>query len=115
MSDIAFPDSWGYLIILGFLLYFLVGFIPGFYLSYLFILKRVKKINFYITLLYFIFGTVCGLISIFYVSSILVALSLQYRYLNIYLNPISIISLEIIVILIHFFYFLKQKGKKNNK
>lgn len=105
------PDSYGYLIILGIILYFLIGFFPGFYLAYLFIRKRVKKPKLYFILFYFIIGIVGGLLDLFYISSALDSLSLRYRYLSVFLNPFIIIILEIIVITIHFFYSRNKKKK----
>jgi len=92
---------------------FLVGFVPGFYLSYLFLTKTVKKHNPYYILLYFIIGIVFGFIG-FVIN---VTLSFMFHFNNIYWkfldNALPYIVLgEILIVAMHFFFFEKRKKKR---
>lgn len=94
------------------LLCFLIGFIPGFYLTLLFLLRKLR-INIYHSLAISFF---CGLfVGYFSINTILFSgkLPTQNKYTDYFINNLPyIVGLEILAVIVHYFYFLKRKRKR---
>lgn len=113
MSDIGVSTGFQIMFVVLLLLCFLIGFIPGFYLSLLFMLKKSKKnINFSPIISFF-----CGLIAGYLSYNTILnwdLLPTQNLYTDYFIASLPyIVGLEILFAVIHYFFFLKRhkKGK----
>jgi len=114
MSDVGVSDAFALGLLLIIVLYFCVGFIPGFYFSYLILSKRIGggyeafMINLFI-------GIFCGVFStnqyilLFPLPNFFVIL---YKFLFFTNFFYCIVPVELILVSLHFFYFRKQKISK---
>ncbi len=99
----------------GLIYLFLIGFLPGFYITYIFL---VNKRHHYILVLLIslVVGFVSGLASIFIIiSSYSANPAYGKSWFFLGKNLPYFIYLEILIILIHFFYFRKRKPKAKKK
>jgi len=111
MSDINLSNTLWTVFISGVISEFLVGFIPAFYLSYLFFTKTVKKPNYYFVLFYFIIGIFFGCFS-YSISDKVSNFLWSHNKIIGGFGVFVIVFGEILIVAMHFFYFEKRKKKK---
>jgi len=93
-------------------LMFLIGFIPGYYLSYLALSKVKIKINRYLKILFsLIIGLIIGNTSFSYSSEITNFLNIYNTYSAGILYPLIAI-LEVLLVFVHYFFFLRRRKKR---
>ena len=106
-----------YLLLAEWISSFLIGFIAGGYLLFL-IFKKTRILSGGELVFSIIGGIIIGVIGFGPIINIVASRLTNYQsfttYFLWYSLPIIVI-LELIVVRIHFIYFRKQKGKKNNK
>src|SRR5436190_22003134 len=109
-GGVGFTDIDGLLILIYMISMFLVGFVPGFYLSYLFFTRIFKKIKSY----FIVYNFISGIIFSYFCSNTIYSYYDNHNiYWNFFTNALPYIVLgEILIVAMHFFFFEKRKKKK---
>src|SRR5258708_2914700 len=109
MGDISLNLGVGFQ--LGLLAIFLIGFIPGFYISFL-LLSKTRPLTIVNLIIPFIIGVFIGIVTFYPVTTIIILIfSSNYVFSSIILLLLPLI--ELFGIFMHYYYLRHRKQKKS--